>query len=68
MLWIFKEFYQAVPEIFEQVLKIKVLHKVALGMVLRKKVSFQDRKKGKTPKFPSIEIWYNAALRWYFID
>ena len=27
-----------------------------------KRVSFQDRKNKNTPKFPSIEIWYQAAF------
>ena len=31
---------------------------VALIQVVRKRVSFQDRKNENTPKFPSIEIWY----------
>ena len=26
--------------------------------VVRKRVSFQDRKNENTPKFPSIKIWY----------
>ena len=33
---------------------------VALGQVVRKRVSFQDRKNENTPKVPGtmIEIWY----------
>ena len=47
--------YRAVPEIYEKAFKI--LQKVALGMVFIKKASFQDRKIGNTPKFPSMEIY-----------
>ena len=34
------------------------LKEVALRQVVRKRVSFQDRKNENTPKFPSIKIWY----------
>ena len=42
-----------------------VLSKVALRRMARKQVSFQDRKKENTPKFPSIEKWYQAVLWCY---
>ena len=34
---------------------LNILSKVALRRMARKQVSFQDRKKENTPKFPSIE-------------
>ena len=37
---------------------IQILNEVALILVLRKRVSFQDRKNENTPKFPSIKISY----------
>ena len=37
-------------------------NKVTLRQVVRKQVSFQDRKKGNTPKFPCIEIKYIYVL------
>ena len=51
-----KEFCQAVLEIYRKALKVKIQNKVALRQVVRKQVSFQDRKKGNNPKFPRIEI------------
>ena len=35
---------------------IHKVHEVALIQVVRKRVSFQDRKNENTPKFPSIKI------------
>ena len=39
-------------------LKVQILNEVALRQVVRKRVSFQDRKNENTPKFPNIKIWY----------
>ena len=36
--------------------KPRVGTKIALGMVYKKKISFQYRKKGSTTKFPILEI------------
>ena len=38
--------------------KVQILNEVALIQVVRKRVSFQDRKNENTPKFPNIKIWY----------
>ena len=38
--------------------KSQILNEVSLLQMVRKRVSFQDRKEENTPKFPSIEIWY----------
>ena len=43
-------------EIHRKALKVKFQNKVALRQVVRKQVSFRDRKKGNKPKFPRIEI------------
>ena len=43
-------------EICEKALKVQILNEVALIQVVRKRVSFQDRKNENTPKFPSIKI------------
>ena len=40
----------------QKALKVQVLNEVALIKVVRKWVSFQDRKNENTPKFPSIKI------------
>ena len=37
-------------------MKVQILNEVALRQVVRKRVSFQDRKNENTPKLPSIEI------------
>ena len=47
---VYIEFCRAVLEI-----TLNILSKVALRRMARKQVSFQDRKKENTPKFPSIE-------------
>ena len=44
---VYKEFCRAMI--------LNILSKVALRRMARKQVSFQDRKKENTPKFPSIE-------------
>ena len=54
----FKKFVRVVLEIYKKALKVQILNEVALRQVVRKRVSFQDRKNENTPKFPSIEIWY----------
>ena len=36
--------------------KSQILNEVSLLQMVRKRVSFQDRKEENTPKFPSIEI------------
>ena len=40
----------------QKALKVQILNVVALTQVVRKRVSFQDRKNENTPKFPSIKI------------
>ena len=42
----------------QKALKVQILNEVALRQVVRKRVSFQDRRNENTPKFPGIEIWY----------
>ena len=51
-----KKIVRAVLEIYKKALKVQILNEVALIQVVRKRVSFQDRKNENTPKFPSIEI------------
>ena len=53
-----KKIVRVVSEIYEIVLKVQILNEVARRQVVRKRVSFEDRKNENTPKFPSIEIWY----------
>ena len=48
-----------------QALKGHILNEVALIQVVRKRLSFQDRKNENTPKFPSIKLWYKAAFSSY---
>ena len=45
-----------VSEIYKKALKVQILSEVALVQVVRKRVSFQDRKNESTPKFPRIKI------------
>ena len=52
----FSPFVQVISEIYKKALKVQILNEVALIQVLRKRVSFQDRKNESTPKFPSIKI------------
>ena len=52
----FKKFVRVVSEINKKALKVKILNKVALRLVVRKQVGFQDPKNENTPNFPSIEI------------
>ena len=47
-----KKFVRVVSEI-----KVQILNEVALFQVVRKRVSFQDRKNENKPKFPSIKIY-----------
>ena len=51
-----KKFVRVVSEIYRKALKVQILNEVALIQVVRKRVSFQDRKNENTPKFPSIKI------------
>ena len=51
-----KEFIWVVSEIYKKGLKVQILNEVALRQVVRKRVSFEDRKNENTPS--SIEIWY----------
>ena len=53
----FKKLVRVVLEIYKKALKVHILNEVALVQVVRKRVSFQDRKNESTPKFPNIEIW-----------
>ena len=41
---------------YKKALKVQILNEVSLIQVERKRVSFQDRKNEKTPKFPGIKI------------
>ena len=54
----FKKFVLVVLEIYKKALKVHIMNEVAPVQVVRKRVSFQDRKNESTPKFPNIEIWY----------
>ena len=51
-----EDFVLVVSEIYKEALKVQILNEVALIQVVRKRVSFQDRKNENTPKFPSIKI------------
>ena len=62
----FKKFVWVVSEIYKKGLKVQILNEVALIQLVRKRVSFQDRKNENTSKFPSIEIWYQAAF-WRYL-
>ena len=53
----FNKLVRVVLEIYKKALKVHILNDVALVQVVRKPVSFQDRKNESTPKFPNIEIW-----------
>ena len=53
-----KKFVRVVSEIYKKALKVQILNEVALIQVVRKRVSFQDRKNENTPTFRSIKIWY----------
>ena len=53
-----KKFVRVVSEIYQKALKVQILNEVALLQVVRKRVSFKDRKDENTPKFPSIKIRY----------
>ena len=46
-----KKFVRVVSEIFKKALKVQILNEVSLIQVVRKRVSFQDRKNESTPKF-----------------
>ena len=41
----------------QKALKVQILNEVALIQVVRKRVSFQDRKNENTPKFPMLESY-----------
>ena len=51
---------RVVSEIFKKALKVQILNKVALIRVLRKRVSFQDRKNESTPKFQSLTTFVDV--------
>ena len=51
-----KKIVRVASEIYKIALKVQTLNEVALRQVVRKRVSFQDRKNENTPKFPSIKI------------
>ena len=53
-----KKIVRVVSEIYKIALKVQILNEVARRQVVRKRVSFEDRKNENTLKFPSIEIWY----------
>ena len=46
--------------------KVQILNEVALIEVVRKRVTFQDRKNQNTQKFSSIKIWYQRAF-WRYL-
>ena len=50
---ILKKFVRVVSEIYKKALKVQILNEVALKQVVRKRVSFQDRKNERTTKFNS---------------
>ena len=52
----FKKFVRAVSEIYKKALNVQILNDVKLIQLVRKRVSFQDRKNENTPKFPSNKI------------
>ena len=47
---------RVVSEIYKRTLKVQIFSEVALIQVVRKRVSFQDRKNENTQKLPSNEI------------
>ena len=57
-----KKFVQVVSEIYKKALKVQILNEVALRQVVRKRVSFQDRKNENTPKFPGTIYDRNLIL------
>ena len=58
VLWYYHRAWVTCAEIYKKALEVQILNEVELRQVLRKRVSFQDRKNKNTPKFPSIKIWY----------
>ena len=61
-----KKFVRVVSEIYKKALKVQILNDVALIQVVRKRVSFQDRKNKNTPEFLGINIWYQGAF-WRYL-
>ena len=57
-----KKIVRVVSEIYKIALKVQILNEVARRQVVRKRVSFDDRKNENTPKFPSIEIWFKQLM------
>ena len=53
---ILKTFARVFSEMYKKALKVQILNEVALRQVVRKRVSFQDRKNENTSKFPTIKI------------
>ena len=51
-----KNSFESFQRYTKKALKVQILNEVVLTQVVRKRVSFQDRKNENTPKFPSIEI------------
>ena len=47
---ILKKFVRVVSQIYKKALKVQILNEVALVQVVRKRVSFQDRKNENTTK------------------
>ena len=56
VLWYYHRAWVTCAEIYKKALEVQILNEVELRQVLRKRVSFQDRKNKNTPKFPSIKI------------
>ena len=50
-LIIYIKFVRVVSEIYKNALKVQILNEVALIQVVRKRISFQDRKNENTPKY-----------------
>ena len=57
-LWYYHRAWVTCAEIYKKALEVQILNEVELRQVLRKRVSFQDRKNKNTPKSPSIKLWY----------
>ena len=58
----FKKFVRVVSEIYKKALKVQNLNEVALILMVRKRVSFQDRKNQNTPKFPKNSAFINFKV------
>ena len=57
-----KKFVLVVSEIYKKALKVQIFNEVALIQVVRKRVSFEDRKNENTPKFPASKYGIKQLL------